>query len=172
MAANFPNLVKETGIQVQQPRVPNEVNPQRSTPRHIVIKMPKVKSTGFFFNFKVGNRNKLTIYQMGNNHIKGKWKERIQVSFSYSTFTPLGLKIKGPKELQRNLKFDLVGGLLLILCKCIWGTVPSVRNVAKPPLRKASGGVRLAGRTHVHGQVLPWEIRPALYLDCYETCSC
>ena len=32
-------------------------------------------------------------------------------------------------------------------------------------------GARLAGRTHVHGSVLQGEIRPALYLDCCETCS-
>ena len=29
-----------------------------------------------------------------------------------------------------------------------------------------------AGRTHAHGQILPWGIRPALYLGCYETCFC
>ena len=37
---------------------------------------------------------------------------------------------------------------------------------------KSQWGARLVGRTHTHGQVLPCEIRPALYLDCYETCSC
>ena len=41
---NFPNLVKETNIQVQEAqRVPNKIDPKRNTPRHIIIKMPKVK---------------------------------------------------------------------------------------------------------------------------------
>ena len=40
------------------------------------------------------------------------------------------------------------------------------------PTRKSQWGARLAGRTHIHGQVLQWGIRPALYLGCYETCSC
>ena len=36
------------------------------------------------------------------------------------------------------------------------------------PTRKSQWEVRLVGRTHVHG----WGIRLALYIGCYETCSC
>ena len=44
MKENFPNLVKEIDIQVQEAqRVPNMLDPKRSTPRHIIIKVPKVK---------------------------------------------------------------------------------------------------------------------------------
>ena len=44
MTANFLNLVKEIDIQVQEvERVPKKMNPKRPTPRHIIIKMPKVK---------------------------------------------------------------------------------------------------------------------------------
>ena len=44
MKESFPNLVKEIGIQVQEAqRVPNKLDPKRNTPRHIIIKMPKVK---------------------------------------------------------------------------------------------------------------------------------
>ena len=44
MKENFPNLVKEINIQVQEAqRVPNKMNPKRNTSRHIIIKMPKVK---------------------------------------------------------------------------------------------------------------------------------
>ena len=44
MAENFINLKKETDIQVQEAqRVPNKMNPNRPTPRHILIKMAKVK---------------------------------------------------------------------------------------------------------------------------------
>ena len=41
---NFPNLVKKIDIQVQEARkVPNKMNSKRTMPRHIIIKMPKVK---------------------------------------------------------------------------------------------------------------------------------
>ena len=44
MTKNFPNLVKEIDIQVQETqRVPNKLDPKRTTARHIIIKMPKVK---------------------------------------------------------------------------------------------------------------------------------
>ena len=44
MYKNFLNLVKEIYIQVQEAqRVPNKMDPKRTTPRHIIIKMPKVK---------------------------------------------------------------------------------------------------------------------------------
>ena len=43
MAENFPNLEKEIDIQVQEAqRVPNKMNPNRPTPRHI-IKMSRIK---------------------------------------------------------------------------------------------------------------------------------
>ena len=44
MKENFPNLVKEIDIQVQEAqKVPNKTDPNRPTPRHIIIKIPKVK---------------------------------------------------------------------------------------------------------------------------------
>ena len=44
MAENFPNLKKETDMQVQAAqRVPNKINPNRPTLRHIIVKMAKVK---------------------------------------------------------------------------------------------------------------------------------
>ena len=44
MKENFPNLVKEIDIQVQEAQtIPNKLDPKRTTPRHIIIKMPKVK---------------------------------------------------------------------------------------------------------------------------------
>ena len=40
----FPNLVKEINIQVQEAqRVPNKMNAKRPSPRHIIIKMLKIK---------------------------------------------------------------------------------------------------------------------------------
>ena len=44
IAENFPNMGKETVIQVQEAqRVPFRINPKRNTPKHIVIKMAKIK---------------------------------------------------------------------------------------------------------------------------------
>ena len=41
---NFPNLAKEIYIQVQEaPRVPSKLDPKRTTPRHNIMKMLKVK---------------------------------------------------------------------------------------------------------------------------------
>ena len=45
---NFPNLEKETDIQVQEAqRVPNRINPKRTTPKHIVIKKEKIDKFNF-----------------------------------------------------------------------------------------------------------------------------
>ena len=44
MKENFPNLVREIDMQVQEAqRIPNKVDAKRPTPRHIIIKMLKVK---------------------------------------------------------------------------------------------------------------------------------
>ena len=44
MKENFPTLVKEVDMQVQEAqRVPNKMDTKRPTPRHSIIKMPKVK---------------------------------------------------------------------------------------------------------------------------------
>ena len=44
MKENFPKVPKEIVTQVQEAqRVPNKLDPKRTTPRHIIIKTPKVK---------------------------------------------------------------------------------------------------------------------------------
>ena len=44
MKENFPNLVKEIDMQVQEAqRVPDKMNAKRPTPKHIIIKMLQVK---------------------------------------------------------------------------------------------------------------------------------
>ena len=41
---NFPRMGKEIATQVQETqRVPNRINPRKNTPRHILIKLMKVK---------------------------------------------------------------------------------------------------------------------------------
>ena len=45
MKENFPNLAKEIDCQEVQEaqRVPRKLDPKKSTPRHIIIKLPKIK---------------------------------------------------------------------------------------------------------------------------------
>ena len=45
MKENFPNLAKETDFQEVQEaqRVRKKLGPRRNTPRHIIIKLPKIK---------------------------------------------------------------------------------------------------------------------------------
>ena len=45
LVKNFPNMGKEIGTQVQEAqRVPGRINPSRNTPRHIIIKLTKLKT--------------------------------------------------------------------------------------------------------------------------------
>ena len=45
MKENFPNLVKEIDMQIQKAqRVSNKRDVKRPTPKHIIIKMPKIKT--------------------------------------------------------------------------------------------------------------------------------
>ena len=43
MKENFPNLVKEIDIQIQEAQSPKKTDSKWPTPRHIIIKMPKIK---------------------------------------------------------------------------------------------------------------------------------
>ena len=43
MKENFPNVAKEIHIPTRKHRVSNKLDPKKTTPRHIIIKMPKVK---------------------------------------------------------------------------------------------------------------------------------
>ena len=44
MKENFPNLVKELDMQVQDTqKVPKKSDSRRNTPRHIIITLPKIK---------------------------------------------------------------------------------------------------------------------------------
>ena len=45
MVVNVPNMKKETDIQTQEAHsLSNKMNPNRHTPRHIIIKIAKVKA--------------------------------------------------------------------------------------------------------------------------------
>ena len=40
---NFPKMGKEIATQVQETESPNRVNPRQNTPRHILIKLTRIK---------------------------------------------------------------------------------------------------------------------------------
>ena len=66
MKEKFPNLMKKIHIQVQKAqRVPNKMDAKRPTPRHIVIKMPKIKDKERIL--KAAREKKLVTYR-GNSH--------------------------------------------------------------------------------------------------------
>ena len=55
-------MVKEIDVQVQEAqRVPNKMDANRSNPRHIIIKMPKVKDKERIF--KAARENQLVTYR-------------------------------------------------------------------------------------------------------------
>ena len=44
IAENFPHMRKEPFIQIQEAQqVPHKINPRRNTPRHVLIKLTKIK---------------------------------------------------------------------------------------------------------------------------------
>ena len=44
MKENFPNLVKQLDMQVQEAqRAPDKLDPRRNTPRHLIIKLQTLK---------------------------------------------------------------------------------------------------------------------------------
>ena len=62
MKENFPNLVKEIDMQVQEAqRIPKKMDAKRPTPRHIIIKMPKVKDKERLL--KAAREKKLVTYR-------------------------------------------------------------------------------------------------------------
>ena len=62
MKENFPNWLQEIDMQVQESqRVPNKMDGQRLTPRHIMIKMPKVKEKEKIL--KAARQNQLVTYR-------------------------------------------------------------------------------------------------------------
>ena len=60
---NFPNMIKERVNQVQEAqRVPYRINPRRNTPRHILIKLSRIK---FKENILTAAREKQQITHKG-----------------------------------------------------------------------------------------------------------
>ena len=76
IAENFPNLKKETDIQVQETqRRPNKMNPKKPTPRYIIIKMSRVKDKERILKLE---RGKQQVTHKGN-------QVRLSADFSVET---------------------------------------------------------------------------------------
>ena len=61
MKENFPNLVKEIDIHVQEAqRVTKKLDPRRNIPRHIIITVPKVIDKG---NLKASREKERVTYR-------------------------------------------------------------------------------------------------------------
>lgn len=43
IAENFPNMGKEPLTQIQEAQVPYKINPRKNTPRHVLMKLTKIK---------------------------------------------------------------------------------------------------------------------------------
>ena len=68
MKENFPNLVKEIDVQVQEAqRVPNKMDAKRPTPRYLIIKMPKVKDKKRILNAK--RERQLVMYRSSHKTV-------------------------------------------------------------------------------------------------------
>ena len=62
MKEKFPNLVKKIDMQVQEvQKVSNKMDTKTTTPRHIIIKMPKVKDKESIL--KAASRKQLVTYR-------------------------------------------------------------------------------------------------------------
>ena len=85
---NFDNLVKEIDTQVQEAQiVPNEMNPNRTTPRHIITKMQKIKDKERIL--KATREKQLITY-------KGP-PTRLSANFSKETLQTMGIGKKNSK---------------------------------------------------------------------------
>ena len=98
---NFPNMGKEIANQVQEvQRVPYRINPRRNTPRHIVIKLAKIKDKEKLL--KAARKKRQTTY-------KGT-PIRLTADFSAETLQarrewPDILKVMKGKNLQPRLLY-------------------------------------------------------------------
>ena len=79
MKENFPNLVKEIDMPVQEEQgVPNKMDAKRPTPRHITIMMPKVKDKER--NLQAARKKKLFSYKEVPKRLSADFsKETLQV---------------------------------------------------------------------------------------------
>ena len=86
MKENFPNLVKELGMSPGGSEVTNKMDAKRPTPRHITIKMPKVKDVVRIL--KAAREKQLVTYR----GVPIKWSAS-KVSFEKSADSLMGIPL-------------------------------------------------------------------------------
>ena len=98
---NFPNLLKETGMQLQEPEsVPNKMDAKRPTPRYIIIKMPKVKAKEKIL--KAAREKKLVTYRGVHIRLSGDFSnETLQARKDWQEI----FKVMKSRELQPRLLY-------------------------------------------------------------------
>ena len=102
MAENIPNMMREKVTQIQEgQKVPINVNPKKPTPRHIIIKMSKVKDKEIIL--KVAREKQRVTY-------KGRFPIGLSADFSKDTLQARRdwqhvFKVMKSKDLQARLLY-------------------------------------------------------------------
>ena len=103
MIENFPNLVKEIYMQVQETqRVLSKMNPKRLTPRYIIIKVAKVKDKERIL--KASREKKLVTYRGVPKILSADFsKESLQARRDWQEI----FKVMKSKDLQPRLHYQV-----------------------------------------------------------------
>ena len=100
MKENFPNLMKEIDMQVQEAqRVPNNMDAKRTTPRHIIMKMPKVKGKERIL--KAAREKKLVTYR----GVPVRWSDFLKETLQDRRDGKEILKVMKNRDLQPTLLY-------------------------------------------------------------------
>ena len=103
MKKNFPNLAKEIDIQIQEAqRIPNMLDPKKTTPRHIIIKMSMFKDKEKIL--KAAREKQLVIHKEASLRLSADFsKETLQERRDWQEV----FKVKKSKDLQPRLLYHL-----------------------------------------------------------------
>ena len=70
--------MKEIDIQVQEAqRIPNKIDPETPTPKHVIMKMPMVKYEETIFFFFFGRDNLKSSKRKEVSHLKGSFHKTV-----------------------------------------------------------------------------------------------
>ena len=101
MKENFPNLMKDIDMQVQEAqRVPNKMGAKKPTPRYIIIKVPKVKDKERIL--KAAREKKLVTSRGISMRLSADFsKETLQTERNWQEI----LKVRKSRDLQPRLLY-------------------------------------------------------------------
>ena len=102
MIENFPNLVKEIYMQVQETqRVLSKMNPKRLTPRYIIIKVAKVKGKKRIL--KASREKQLVTYKGAFIRLSADFSKTLQARRDWQEI----FKVMKSKDLQPRLHYQV-----------------------------------------------------------------